>query len=92
MGLVDLPIELLESIIDYIIPKTWKYYSEGRLVLNLRLLCSKLLKALFFTAEFFRLSSESFDRIVLRCAFRKLDVDAKNGKGTTVYPRILHCV
>jgi len=41
MGLIDLPVELLESIIDYAIPKKWKYYLEGRWVLNLRLLCSK---------------------------------------------------
>jgi hypothetical protein len=36
MGLTDLSVELLESIIDYTIPKNWEYYSEGR-----RLLCSK---------------------------------------------------
>ena len=42
MGLVDLPVELLEFIIDHIIPKNWKYYSEWQLVGNLRLVCSKL--------------------------------------------------
>jgi hypothetical protein len=41
MGLIDLHVELLEIIIDYAIPKNWKYYSEGQWVLNLRLLCSK---------------------------------------------------
>src|SRR5437763_17047774 len=41
MGLVDLPVELLVLIIDYIIPENWKYYSEARSILKLRLLCSK---------------------------------------------------
>jgi hypothetical protein len=41
MGLIDLPVELLEIVIDYTIPKNWKYYSEEQWVLNLRLLCSK---------------------------------------------------
>jgi hypothetical protein len=42
MSFIDLPEELLMSIIDYSIPENWKYYSEGPWVLNLRLVCSKL--------------------------------------------------
>jgi len=38
MGLMDLPVELLEVIIDYTIPENWKFYSGGRWILNLRLL------------------------------------------------------
>jgi hypothetical protein len=60
MGLTDLPAELLVSIIiDHVIPENWKYYSEGRWILNLRLLCSKpLIFLLLFhfdviAAEFF---------------------------------------
>jgi len=41
MGLIDLPVELMEFIVDYTIPRNWKYYSDRQWVLNLRLLCSK---------------------------------------------------
>ena len=83
MGLVDLPVELLVSIIDYIIPKNWKYYSEGRSILKLRLLCSKpFILSLHFAVSQLN-SSESFHDIVSHCAFRRLDINAKNEKGRT---------
>lgn len=41
MELGDFPLELLELIINFTIPNNWKYYSEGRLILNLSLVCSK---------------------------------------------------
>ena len=56
MGLIDLPVELLIPIIDYAIPKNWKYYLEGQRVLSLRLICSKPFTLSYFSrfiAEFF---------------------------------------
>ena len=63
MGLVDLPVELLEHIIYYIIPKNWKYYSEGLLVLKLRLLCSKL----FIHSFHFAVSKAEFFGLFQNC-------------------------
>jgi hypothetical protein len=62
MGLIDLPLELLEFIIDYTIPENWKFYLEERWILNLRLLCSKPFICLFYFAVS-KLNSVSF-RIV----------------------------
>jgi hypothetical protein len=56
MDLGDLPIELLELIINFAIPDNWVYFTEERLVLNLRLVCSKAFIFSPFdisTAEFF---------------------------------------
>jgi len=41
MGLIDLPVELLKSIFDYIIPESWNNSEDGFLSLKLRLVCSK---------------------------------------------------
>jgi hypothetical protein len=41
IGLINLPVEVLDAIIDYIIPKNWKYYFDREQILNLRLICSK---------------------------------------------------
>jgi hypothetical protein len=41
MGLVDLPVEIFESIIDLAIPEFWNDSEDGPLALKLRLVCSK---------------------------------------------------
>src|SRR5437763_1008901 len=83
MGLVGLPVEVLEHIIDYIIRENWKYYLEGRSILKLRLLCSKPFILSFHFVVSQLNCSELFDDIVSHSAFRKLDINAKNGKGRT---------
>lgn len=45
MGIGDLSIELLESIIDFTIQDNWVYHSEERSVFKLRLVCSKAFMA-----------------------------------------------
>jgi len=42
LNIIDLPVELLELIFCYAIPENWKYYLEGKWILDLRLLCSRL--------------------------------------------------
>jgi len=63
MGIIDLPLELLEFIVDYTIPENWIYYLEGRWILNLRLLCSKPFGSLSHFAVS-QLNSSFFFRIV----------------------------
>jgi hypothetical protein len=64
MGLMELPAEVLVSIIsDYAIPIDWNYYSEGQSVLNMRLVCSKLFIMSFHFA-ISQLNSSVFSRNV----------------------------
>jgi hypothetical protein len=51
MGLVDLLVEIFESIIDLAISEFWNDCEDGPLALKLRLVCSKSRKFLFFLTD-----------------------------------------
>jgi hypothetical protein len=42
MGLIDLPVELLEMVIEDIILDEWNHSNRGCEALNMRIICSKL--------------------------------------------------
>jgi hypothetical protein len=48
MSLSNLPFELLELILTNIIPDEWNHYNDGLEVLDLRTVCRKYLKRIFF--------------------------------------------
>ena len=58
MGLVDLPVEIFESIIDLAIPEFWNDYEDKPLALKLRLIYNK--------------SRIFFDRLVITNIFYKI--------------------
>ncbi|KAL1966752.1 hypothetical protein VTN77DRAFT_3949 [Rasamsonia byssochlamydoides] len=81
-GFLDLPVELLELIIDPIIERGWnRIWSLGERFLNLRLVCSVPHLNLLFClgssipadVSYLLFIAGLFDRIVSHCAFRKLD-------------------